>query len=73
MHKITLYEHIKYEMNLDEIRNSKYMHHSGAHKILKRGDLTLKYKRDPLVMENSVNMFRDKSLKNILCFTYTSR
>lgn len=73
MHVITLNEHIKNEMNLDEIRNSKYMHRSGAHKILKRGDLTRECRRDPLVMENSVSMFRDKSLKNILCFTYSSR
>ncbi len=40
VHVIILFEHIKYDMNLDALRTSKYMHHRRAHKILKRGDLT---------------------------------
>lgn len=40
VHVIILFEHIKYDMNLDAIRTAKYMHHWWAHKILKRGDLT---------------------------------
>lgn len=54
-----LYEVIKYDMNLDEIRISKYKHHRGAHKILKRGDLTLEFRRDPVAMENCGSLFRE--------------
>lgn len=62
--------HIKYDMNLDEIRNSKHMHHSGAHKILKRNDLTLECRRDPLVMEKTLWAFYGTNYWKIYCASH---